>query len=147
MTVTISNILNCSIHLIRVVTYMAIVLIVCEKNEIMKDFFYFVDIIMIETIMWWRCSVSVKECYTVEACSYVYTVANCIVFGSQYRYHNEYDGVSNHQPRDCLLSGLFRRRSKKASKLRVTGLCAGNSPVTGEFPAQRASNASSQHPN
>ena len=34
-----------------------------------------------------------------------------------------------------------RRRSKKTSKLRVTGLCAGNSPVTGEFPAQRASNA------
>ena len=34
-----------------------------------------------------------------------------------------------------------RRRSKKTSKLRVTGLCEGNSPVTGEFPAQRASNA------
>ena len=33
------------------------------------------------------------------------------------------------------------RRSKKTSKFRVTGLCAGNSPVTGEFPAQRASNA------
>ena len=30
---------------------------------------------------------------------------------------------------------------KKTSKLRVTGLCAGNSPVTGEFPAQMASNA------
>ena len=30
---------------------------------------------------------------------------------------------------------------KKTSKLRVTGLCAGNSPVAGEFPAQRASNA------
>ena len=29
---------------------------------------------------------------------------------------------------------------KKPSKLRVTGLCAGNSQVTGEFPAQRASN-------
>ena len=29
---------------------------------------------------------------------------------------------------------------KKTSKLRVTGLCAGNSPVTGEFPAQMASN-------
>ena len=27
---------------------------------------------------------------------------------------------------------------KKTSKLRVTGLCEGNSPVTGEFPAQRA---------
>ena len=34
-----------------------------------------------------------------------------------------------------------RRRSKKTSKLRVTGLCEGSSPVTGEFPAQRASNA------
>ena len=33
------------------------------------------------------------------------------------------------------------RRSKKTSKLRVTGLCAGNSPGTGEFPAQMASNA------
>ena len=30
---------------------------------------------------------------------------------------------------------------KKTSKLRVTGLCAVNSPVTGEFPAQMASNA------
>ena len=40
-----------------------------------------------------------------------------------------------------LLNRLFRRRSKKTSKLRVTGLCAGNSPETGEFPALRASNA------
>ena len=30
---------------------------------------------------------------------------------------------------------------KKKSNLRVTGLCVGNSPVTGEFPTQRASNA------
>ena len=29
----------------------------------------------------------------------------------------------------------------KTSKLRATGLCAGNSPGTGEFPAQMASNA------
>ena len=49
--------------------------------------------------------------------------------------HNERDGVSNHQPHDCLLRRLFRRRSKKTSKIRVTGLCAGNSPGTGEFPA------------
>ena len=55
--------------------------------------------------------------------------------------HNGCDGVSNHQPHYCLLSRLFRCRSKKISKLRVTGLCAGNSLVTGEFPAQRASNA------
>ena len=32
-------------------------------------------------------------------------------------------------------------RSKKISNLRVTDLCVGNSPVTGEFPTQRASNA------
>ena len=55
--------------------------------------------------------------------------------------HNGHDSVSNHQPHDCLLKGLFRRRSKKTWKLRVTGLCAGNSPGTGEFPAQMASNA------
>ena len=55
--------------------------------------------------------------------------------------HNGRDGVSNHQPHDCLLNHLFRRKSKNTSKLRVTGLCEGNSPVTGEFPAQMASNA------
>ena len=53
--------------------------------------------------------------------------------------HNERDSVLNHQPNDCLLNRLFRRRSKKASKLRVADFCAGNSPVIGEFPAQRAS--------
>ena len=37
-------------------------------------------------------------------------------------------------------SNVYSRcRSTKTSKLRVTGLCAGNSPVTSEFPAQRAS--------
>ena len=39
--------------------------------------------------------------------------------------------VSNHLRHDCLLNRLFRRRSKKTSKLRVIG----------EFPAQMASNA------
>ena len=55
--------------------------------------------------------------------------------------HNGQYGVSNHQPDDCLLSRLFRRRSKKISKPRVTGLCPGNLAGTGEFPAQMASNA------
>ena len=36
---------------------------------------------------------------------------------------------------------LFRRTSKKTSKLCITGLCVGNSPGTGEFPAQMASSA------
>ena len=55
--------------------------------------------------------------------------------------HNGRDGVLDHQLHDCLLNRLFGRRSKKISKLRATGLCAGNSLVTGEFPAQRVSNA------
>ena len=55
--------------------------------------------------------------------------------------HNGRVGVSDHQPHDFLLNCSFRRRSKKRSKLHVTGLCAGNSPVTGEFPAQKASDA------
>ena len=55
--------------------------------------------------------------------------------------HNGHDNVSNYQPHDCLLNRLFRRRSQKTSKLRITGLCAGNSPGTGEFPSQMASNA------
>ena len=55
--------------------------------------------------------------------------------------HNEHDGVSNHRGPGGLLNHLFRHRSKKTSKLRVTGLCERNSSVTGEFLSQRASNA------
>ena len=54
--------------------------------------------------------------------------------------HNGRDSDSNHQPHDCLLNSLFKRRSKKASMLCITGLCAGNSPGTSEFPAQMACN-------
>ena len=57
------------------------------------------------------------------------------------RRHNGPDSISNHQPHDCLHNRLFRCKSKKTSKLRITGLCAGNSLGTGEFPAQMASNA------
>ena len=64
----------------------------------------------------------------------------CHAMTKQWR-HNGRDSVSNHQPHDCWLNRLFRRRSKTTSKLRVTGLCAGNSPWTGEFPAQMASYA------
>ena len=55
--------------------------------------------------------------------------------------HNEHDGVLNHQRLDCYFNRLFKRKSKKTSKLRVTGLCERNSPVTGECPAQRSRNA------
>ena len=52
----------------------------------------------------------------------------CIIIRSLHWRHNDHDGVSNHQPHGCLLNLLFRRRSKKTWKLRVTGLCVGNSP-------------------
>ena len=55
--------------------------------------------------------------------------------------HNDRDGISNHRRLDCLLNNLFRRRSKKKSKIHVTCLCEGKPPVTGGFPSQRASNA------
>ena len=67
-----------------------------------------------------------------------FTKSNEMIHPWQWR-HNGSDSVSNHQPRECLLSRLIRRRSKKTSKFRVTGLCAGNSPETGKFPAQWAS--------
>ena len=53
--------------------------------------------------------------------------------------HNGHNSDSNHHPHDCLLNRLFS--AEKSSKLRVTGLCMGNSPLTGKFPAQMASNA------
>ena len=59
--------------------------------------------------------------------------------------HKERDGVSNHWCSNCLLNRVFGRRSKETSKLHVTGLCEGNSSVTDEFLAQRASNAENDY--
>ena len=67
--------------------------------------------------------------------------SSCMLVNSLLWRHNGRGSVSNHQSHDCLLNRLFRRRWKKASKFSVTALCAGNSPGTGEFPAQMASNA------
>ena len=57
-----------------------------------------------------------------------------IIHGSLQWRHNDHDGVSNHQPHCCLLNRLFRRRSKRTPKLRVTGLCVGNPPGPGNSP-------------
>ena len=50
-------------------------------------------------------------------------------FGPLQWRHDKNDGVSNHQLHHCLLNLLVGCRSKKTSKLRVAGLCAGNSPA------------------
>ena len=76
-----------------------------------------------------------------KAATYVVMSILCIQFFPLLWRHNGRGSISNHQPHECLLSRLFRCRSKKTSKLRITGLCAGNSPGTGEFPTQMASNA------
>ena len=65
--------------------------------------------------------------------------------------HNKFDWINIIHYRDVIMSAmasqitsfnrLFRRRSKKTSKLRVTGLCVGKSPEAGEFQAFMASNA------
>ena len=82
------------------------------------------------------CIITCIEKYENISYKQTYTIA---LMSLQWR-HNEHDGISNHQPYDCLLSRLFRHGPKKISKLHVTGLCEGYSPVTSEFPTQRASN-------
>ena len=55
---------------------------------------------------------------------------------------NGYDGVSNHRRLDGVLNRLWRCRSKETSKLRVTGLCEGNSPVSYRWiPCTKGPNA------
>ena len=62
-------------------------------------------------------------------------------YSSMPRTHQcEHDDISNHRRLDCLPNRLYRQRSKKTSKLRVTSLCEGNPPMTGGFPSQRALN-------
>ena len=82
-----------------------------------------------------------KKVPSTDTLDYVIFIYKISTFWSLHWRHNDHGGVSNHQPHDCLLNRLFRRRSKKTSKLRVTGLCMENSTGIGEFPVQRASNA------
>ena len=53
--------------------------------------------------------------------------------------HNERDGVTNHQPRDSLLNRLFKVQIKVNIKAPSHWSLSGE--FTGDFPAQKASNA------
>ena len=68
-----------------------------------------------------------EYCASEKYVQYLRIIMLCCCSALHWR-HNDHDGVSNHQPHDCLLNRLFKRRSKKTSKLRVTGLCVGKSP-------------------
>ena len=88
------------------------------------------------------CFLEVKISIPVNSCETFANIFQMCFISSQVIYlwsrlrktlrwrHNGRDSVSNHQPHDCLFNRLFRRRSKKTSKLRVTDLCE----FTGEFP-------------
>ena len=99
--------------------FLRLVIILCNVSLIWD----LMGVAMLWDTFWWNLPL-----YVQSGCTW-----RC--FTLQWR-HNGRDGVSNHQPHHCLLKRLFRRRSKKTSKLRITGLCAGNSPVTVEFPTQ-----------
>ena len=76
-------------------------------------------------LKWYVICISVANVVRAKALA----MGACRDYSSPLRWrHNDYDGVSNHQPHGCLLNRLFRRRSKKTPKLCVTGLCVGNSP-------------------
>ena len=69
--------------------------------------------------------------YTVYSIKYAFSFVWLWSYPLQW-HHYEHDGIPNHQTHDCLLKCLFKHRSKKTSKLRITGLCEGNSPVNSE---------------
>ena len=123
-----------------------------EAGDLKRHSTHYHAIVMMATL--WQHFQYVRYIKSVLICIHL-TILNCIFWpimvvgfrlmldrlsSLQWR-HNGRDDVSNHQPRHCLLNSLFRRKSKKISKFLVTGLCAGNSSVTGEFLAQMDSNA------
>ena len=69
-------------------------------------------------------------------------LSQCQYHALQWRHNeiNERDGVSNHQPHDCLLNRLFRADQRNIKAPRHWPLC-GEFTGTGEFPAEKASNA------
>ena len=72
----------------------------------------------------------VVEYYILQSHSPAWT----IMWFIRVRGHNECNGISNHLCLQCLPKCLFRRRSKKTSKLRITALFERNPPVMGGFP-------------
>ena len=109
------------------------------RQLIVNNLCLFIDL-MIITMVWFE--LDGLGCYTsnmLQDAGNIQSFTTWKLQTLQWR-HNDCDGVSTHLHLDCLLNCLFRRRSKKTSKLLVTCPCEGNSSVTGEFLAQWASN-------
>ena len=107
-----------------------------------RPYFWVTELALTFKSMEFQCS-QCTHCFMllshISLCISVIIVLLVVVEALQWR-HNERNGVSSHHPHDYLFNRSFRRRSKKTSKLRVPGLCVGNSSVTDDFPAQMASN-------
>ena len=71
-------------------------------------------------------------CYLVAA---IFTQSRSVTINYTYHYNDVIMNAMTLQ-----ITGVSIIYSKKISKLHVTGLWQGNSPMTGEFPALRASN-------
>ena len=89
--------------------------------------------------IWWSKIIQIKHCsHCVMSFHKIFMTAWAIRFSIHWR-HNE--RLKWQASRFVTQVFFFRRRSKEISKVRATGLSTGNSPVTGEFPAQMSSNA------
>ena len=74
-----------------------------------------------------------KRYFTSELSSVCWILENInpvFISITLYWRHNERHGVPNHRRLDYLLKRLLKRRSKETWKLRVTGHCEGNPPVS-----------------
>ena len=92
-----------------------------EQGSVMLNFFVvicrdFVDSVVYLLIWFSETSLAPKDISTMASSKLQQTLQ---------RRHNERDDVSNYRRLDCLFNRLLRRRSKKTSKLRVTGLSVG----------------------
>ena len=114
------------------------------KSHVMYIIYHYytqqLTIIMVLSLVWDVTAINLKIRYQYVTSTDTRSRNEFQVSALQWR-HNERDFVSNHRRLKCLLNCRFRWRSKKTPNLRVAGLWAGNSPVTGQFPAQMASNA------
>ena len=114
-------------------TYKAIIFKAWNTHELPKPFLFMPSIIFCDSCITFHYAKYALACFATMPKMFkgnsfqTYMLVNTIK--AQIRHI-----VSNHQHHGCLLKRLFRHRWKKTSKLRVTGLCVGNSPVPVNSP-------------
>ena len=110
--------------------------LVCKQEQTQESYFLLLNLVLETSVQLWYMYVHVFDLYWSSdmyiSCMHYNWLLN-VTRSLRWR-HNGRDSVSNHQPYDCLLNRLFRRRSKKnqssASMAFVRGIHRGpvNSP-------------------